>query len=792
MEKWTVSTLVIRLVAWAWRRQGQAKRSRDLRRSSPPLDCLSWRLFVIVTLFLGSLCSGQAQLDPLVTLGIQQRRAGDYTRSIETLQKAVDLAHKSGNLEGEFQAKRFLSLTYGVMGDLRKTAALGEECLVFVRQHRAVFINPPMNRETDLLGWLGGIYSSLGEHKTALAYLKQSLAAEAADDPKGIGLGRPKALYKLGIAQLLGGDTAQAQKTLQESYQAFEDTKKARLEGRITQEYEIEVLRWLEELAVMQGKTNEALGLAQRSRAGNLALLLLSRQDRSSIAPVGDAPAEESARQLARQERSTLVEYSVTYQFDPLVPLEFSNYEMIRARHVFIWVVKPTGQIAFRQVDFGKSGLGLAELVRDTRASIGVRGRGVTPSPGPDGKQRLQQLYHLLIQPIENLLPADPKARVIVIPQDLLYLVPFAALQDEAGRYLIEKHTLSTEISMSVLRLSQERFKNLGNSGKGILVVGNPAMPTIPLEAGEGGGKLPALPGAEKEARQIAKIFSAHTLIGERATKNDVLERMPHARMLHFATHGLLVGDDALLSSLAFAPSGQDNGFLQAREIHGLKLNAELAVLSACDTAKGKITGDGVVGLARSFIEAGVPSVVVSLWSVEDDATAALMTAFYRQLQNGSDKAQALRSAMLSTMKDYHEPRAWAAFTLLGVADSANALATVRGDSPLVRGPVNDARYFATFPLPEGIKDYRESPDFRFPDQMQSSYSTGLSVTAVMAFYRQALSKAELHEDAQLTHLEARGFSLVFQGKWKDRVLNISCSDEGGTRFVSLTFERRP
>ena len=92
-------------------------------------------------------------------------------------------------------------------------------------------------------------------------------------------------------------------------------------------------------------------------------------------------------------------------------------------------------------------------------------------------------------------------------------------------------------------------------------------------------------------------------------------------------------------------------------------------VLSACDTGRGKITGDGVVGLSRSFISAGVPSVLVSLWSVPDAPTASLMTEFYQNLSKNPDKATALRQAMLTTMKQHPAPKDWAAFTLIGEAD---------------------------------------------------------------------------------------------------------------------------
>ncbi|HEY9650026.1 MAG TPA: CHAT domain-containing protein, partial [Coleofasciculaceae cyanobacterium] len=149
-------------------------------------------------------------------------------------------------------------------------------------------------------------------------------------------------------------------------------------------------------------------------------------------------------------------------------------------------------------------------------------------------------------------------------------------------------------------------------------------------------------------------------------TEATILQLMPKARMIHLATHGILDDIQGLNSALALAPSGANDGLLTAEEILNLKLNADLVVLSACDTGRGRITGDGVIGLSRSLISAGVPSVIVSLWAVPDAPTASLMTEFYQNLQKNPDKALALRQAMLTTMKQHPNPRDWAAFTLIG------------------------------------------------------------------------------------------------------------------------------
>jgi CHAT domain-containing protein len=196
-------------------------------------------------------------------------------------------------------------------------------------------------------------------------------------------------------------------------------------------------------------------------------------------------------------------------------------------------------------------------------------------------------------------------------------------------------------------------------------------MPFLAAQAGEPAEQLGSLPGAEQEATAIAPLLGTQAITGDRATKAAIVQRMPQERIIHLATHGLL--DDfkglGIPGAIALAPSGKDNGFLTADEILDLKLNAELVVLSACDTGRGRLTGDGVIGLSRSFIAAGVPSLVVSLWAVPDAPTAFLMTAFYQNLTQAPDKAQALRRAMLDTLKQYPDPKDWAAFTLIGEAE---------------------------------------------------------------------------------------------------------------------------
>jgi CHAT domain-containing protein len=195
-------------------------------------------------------------------------------------------------------------------------------------------------------------------------------------------------------------------------------------------------------------------------------------------------------------------------------------------------------------------------------------------------------------------------------------------------------------------------------------------MPSVSPQIGEKPQQLKNLPGAKREAEAIAPLLNTTPLTGDAATETVVKAKLSQARIIHLATHGILNDSEALQSAIALAPTNTDNGLLTAEEILNLKLNASLVVLSACDTGRGSITGDGVIGLSRSLIAAGTPSVIVSLWSVPDAPTEELMTEFYRQLKLTGNKAQALRIAMIKLKEKYpNSPRKWAAFTLIGEAE---------------------------------------------------------------------------------------------------------------------------
>ncbi|MBW4493034.1 MAG: CHAT domain-containing protein [Oscillatoria princeps RMCB-10] len=606
----------------------------------------------------------------LRNLGIVYITLENYDKAIECQQQALALAQKSGDKRGEGQALGNLGIAYFSLGDYRKA-------IEFSNQHLAAMRQVGDRRgEGQALGNLGLAYYALKDYQKAIECHRQHLAiARQMGDRPAEGY----ALQNLGEALHKNGQLQEAAETLRAGIEILEsiraglgedDLKKVSIFDRQVNAYAA-----LQEVLVAQDKTSEALEIAERGRARAFVELLAKRAggQTSEIATVA-SPNIERIKEIARAHNSTLVAYSIIKN-----PFEIEGRRQKLESDIYIWVVKPAGEVAFRRVELqsqrsATQEVSLEALVASSRDSIGVRGVSAVPRIGrveignPSRQtQDLQRMYQLLIEPIADLLPASPNERVTFIPQNELFLVPFGALQDAAGKYLIEKHTILTSPSIQVLDLTRRQTSKGGGDA---LVVGNPTMPSILLESGGPAQQLPPLPGAEREAVEIAKMLKTEALTGNRATKQAILQGLSKARIVHLATHGLL--DDlgsGVPGVLALAPTGTDSGLLGAGEILDLRINAGLVVLSACNTGKGRITGDGVIGLSRSFISAGTSSVLVSLWYVPDAPTAELMTEFYRQLQLTSDKALALRNAMLVTMKDHPNPRDWAGFTLIGEAE---------------------------------------------------------------------------------------------------------------------------
>ncbi|WP_293230977.1 CHAT domain-containing protein [Microcoleus sp. PH2017_05_CCC_O_A] len=623
----------------------------------------------------------------LGNLGIAYVYLGNYAKGIDYAQQSLAIAREIKDRQKEGKALGNLAAAYIALSDYAKAIEYLQQSLAIAREIK--------NRDGEgkALGNLAAAYIPLGNYAKAIEYTQQQLAiAREIKDRDGEGT----ALNNLGLAFLKVGNLTEAEKMLIDGIQVWESIRQTIGSNDANKvsifEGQASTYRILQRVRVAQNNPIAALEIAERGRARAFVDLLtqrLSTGDASSV--IATAPNQEQIRQIAKAQNATLVQYSIVYDGFQIPSKEIFasresgvRYSIVledfqnpgkreqRESALYIWVIQPTGEITFREVDlkplWQKHNASLASLIVGNQEFLAVRSRSSLNSTQP--QPNLPTLHQLLIDPIASLLPKDPNAHVIFIPQGSLFQVPFPALQDANGTYLIQKHTILTAPSIQVLALTRQQklAQKQPNSGNA-LVLGNPTMPSVSPSPGEPKRQLSALPGAEAEARAIAPLLKTQAITGAQGTKAAIVQKMPQASIIHLATHGLLDDVRGLGSAIALAPSGSDDGLLTAEEIFDMKLQASLVVLSACNTGEGRITGDGVIGLSRALISAGVPSVIVSLWAVPDAPTSELMQAFYRNLQSNPDKAQALRQAMLTTMKTHPQPRNWAAFTLIGEAE---------------------------------------------------------------------------------------------------------------------------
>ena len=607
----------------------------------------------------------QGEANALGNLGLAYRSLGNDAKAIEYTQQSLAIAREIKDRHSEGVALGNLGPAYFFLGNSAKAIEYSQQSLAIAREIK--------NREGEAhaLGNLGVAYGSLGNSAKAIEYTQQSLAiARSIKHRQSEGW----ALNNLGAALLNAGNPTEAEKMLMNGIQVWESMRQMLGSNDANKvsifEGQARTYRTLQQVRVAQNNPIAALEIAERGRARAFVDLLtqrLSTGDANSV--ITAAPNQDQIRQIAKAQNATLVQYSIIYD-----AFQIEGKQVGRESALYIWVIQPTGEITFREVDlkplWQKHNASLTSLIVGNQEFLAVRSRSSLGStqPQPD----LPTLHQLLIDPIASLLPKDPNAHVIFIPQRSLFQVPFPALQDANGTYLIEKHTILTAPSIQVLDLTRQQRQKLAqkpvNSSRA-LVLGNPTMPSVSSYPGEPKQQLSPLPGAEAEARAIAPLLKTQAITGAQGTKAEIVQKMPQASIIHLATHGLLDDVRGLGSAIALAPSGSDDGLLTAEEIFDMKLQANLVVLSACNTGEGRITGDGVIGLSRALISAGVPSVIVSLWAVPDAPTSELMQSFYQNLQNNPDKAQALRQAMLTTMKTHPQPRNWAAFTLIGEAE---------------------------------------------------------------------------------------------------------------------------
>lgn len=274
----------------------------------------------------------------------------------------------------------------------------------------------------------------------------------------------------------------------------------------------------------------------------------------------------------------------------------------------------------------------------------------------------------MIIEPVSGLINGP---EIIIIPEGGMFLVPFAALQDSTGKCLAEKCRIRLIPSLTSLQVIQDSPKEY-HSQTGALIVGDPTVGLVEFEGKV--GVLQPLPNSRVEADMVSRYVRApyFKLIGEQATKEEVLKRIQDVGLVHIAAHGDPErGEIALAPNIGTAGMAKKEDFMLTMEdIAKVGIRAKLVVLSCCNSGRGKImTAEGVVGIARAFLGSGARSVLMSLWPVNDAATKVFMNVFYRSLMRenkSASEALHLSAKKLRESAVYKHFRHWAAFVLLG------------------------------------------------------------------------------------------------------------------------------
>jgi CHAT domain-containing protein len=420
------------------------------------------------------------------------------------------------------------------------------------------------------------------------------------------------------------------------------------------------IYRGFERVLIAQNRIGNALEVAEQGRSRAWANLAVTHLEiPSPWQPAVVSLSLEQIKQIAKTENATLVQYSVIYDTNQQYQLSGLRLSFddpyAYAEALYIWVVQPNGRLVFRQVNLKRfwqqDTLFIASLVRNLRDAM----RDGTDEIKPMITQSLQQLYQLLIAPIADLLPKDPSCRVVLIPQDFLFLVPFAALLDTDGVSLIEKHTLSMAPSIYALTLTaqnRQSQKRPVDPHKNLVITHSHS---------------PTQPELKQEVIEVADLLKTSICPGEAVSKNELISYLKDAELIHFAAPMIL---DEMMGPVGAVLLGLRDGedkFLTLAEVMALQLNAELVVLSQSEMSRGRVWGQGVMAVSQGWIAAGIPSLVVSLGSFPQTPSAFLMGEFYRNRQHLGDQIQALRQAILTTKQTYPHPRNWAMLTWVGV-----------------------------------------------------------------------------------------------------------------------------
>jgi CHAT domain-containing protein/Tfp pilus assembly protein PilF len=624
-------------------------------------------------------------------VGVAQLSLGQTSEAVQSLEAALSRRRQTSEPLGEAMTRLELGKAYQAQGDLERAASLMREALKLADEVGAPF--------TQAIGHftLAHLERERGDLQEALVQIEQairfleSVRSELSDDRLRLSFSSSwRSYYDFYVDLLMRLDKLSPGQGFAAKALGASEMGRSRSLLDLLAEGRLDLTRGI----ALDLKRKEADVTARLSQVQRQ---LVDELSRGKEGPGVDAlrarlnEAEEERQKIEQKIKSEHPLYATIRYPSPL------RLEQIRE--------KLDGDSALLEYSFGEEGAYLFVVTRESFKAYSLppdqiaddvwKVRAEVEKPGLlsfSFRKAAYRLYSTLIAPARPEIAG--KRRLLIAPDGALHFLSFEVLltrEASGGRdlpYLIQDFSLSYIPSASVLSwLSQPRGSAVAGAEtpKQFLAYADPDYGTDALANTRGelergapeSWRLPRLEGTEREVSAIAGLYpSSEVQIYRRAEANE--ENVKHngllgtARRIHFATHGVIDQERPEFSGLALTRTNDpsDDGFLRVYEIFNLDLNADLVVLSACETGMGKeVTGEGLVGITRAFLYAGAPSVVVSLWRVADAAAPELMLRFYENLDRSHDKAEALRQAKLAVIDTggkYASPYYWAPFVLVG------------------------------------------------------------------------------------------------------------------------------
>ena len=610
-------------------------------------------------------------------LGTVFQSLGDYEKAKEYLDKALTIEIEIGDKEGEATLYVKLGTVFQSLGEYDKVKEYVGKALTMKVE------TGDRAGEAACYMILGTVFQSLGEHVIAEGYLEKALSISQAigDIKKEI-----TCFYDLAAVNLFQKENIQ--EALHYLQMCINKSEEMRCFLKESDQFKISFsdawqfpYRSLSMLFCTKLKNpNNALFVLELARARVLADVMASQYsvERQSTA---NPKSWTDIENIIKKERNCACLY-------------ISYYNQV----VFLWIVTTSGVIHFRRITVNVKfvGAGFAGSLDEFFAKS-FRSFGVLPEEDCEDrslcenelKQKSYQeeihgalrlvenddeeiqnpesdlslYYRMLIGPVADLLE-NPE--IIIVPDALLYQVPFAALTDGCGKFLSETYRIRIVPSLTTLELIQDCPADY-HSQTGALIVGDPVVGRVRYK-GRRQNFLP-LPCARKEAEMIGELLGVQPLLGQHATKKAVIQEINSVSLIHFAAHGNAERGEITLSPVRTTSKipREEDYLLTMSDISSVQLRAKLVVLSCCHSACGQIRAEGVIGIARAFLGSGARSVLVALWAIDDRATEQLMKHFYEHLVRGESASESLHETM-KWMRDngFTKVSEWAPFMLIG------------------------------------------------------------------------------------------------------------------------------